>query len=170
MRPAKSAGSHRVLRWSLGTNGDAADADHRYSDSLHACASACSGNRRASRCSPRTSPTPTRPISSAQDLAPLDFSRAIVGRFARWTRTSPDHIAAASGGARSSPTDSSARYEIRPRGNAVSHEDEMMKVAQKPDGLRGGDRALHAQSRPDQTCGQRVSAERRSFVAGSRRS
>ena len=33
------------------------------------------------------------------------------------------------GGGAQFATDETARYEIRPRGNSVSHEDEMMKVA-----------------------------------------
>ncbi|MGB6936891.1 MAG: hypothetical protein WBE14_09400 [Xanthobacteraceae bacterium] len=43
---------------------------------------------------------------------------------------SAHHIAGPSGGGDSPfATDKSSRYEIRPRGNSVSHEDEMMKVA-----------------------------------------
>ena len=44
-------------------------------------------------------------------------------------RTDPNHIAGPAGGGDSPfSTDASGRYEIRPRGNSVSHEDEMMKV------------------------------------------
>jgi flagellar basal-body rod protein FlgB len=35
----------------------------------------------------------------------------------------------ASGGGPQFATDSSGRYAVRPRGNSVTHEDEMMKVA-----------------------------------------
>ena len=41
-------------------------------------------------------------------------------------------------------------YDVRPSGNAVNLEDEMIKVAVEPDGLPGGDHALHAQPRPAQ--------------------
>jgi flagellar basal-body rod protein FlgB len=44
-------------------------------------------------------------------------------------RTDPGHLGAQSGGSAQFAADGSARYEIRPRGNSVTHEDEMMKVA-----------------------------------------
>ena len=49
----------------------------------------------------------------------------------RWAldRTNPLHITAQAGGGSAFAADSSGRYEIRPRGNSVTHEDEMMKVA-----------------------------------------
>jgi len=68
------------------------------------------------------------PNYQAKDLAPLDFSNELSVASVALDRTNPNHIAAASGGSQFA-TDESARYEIRPRGNSVSHEDEMMKVA-----------------------------------------
>jgi len=68
------------------------------------------------------------PSYQAKDLAPLDFSNELSVASVALDRTNPNHIAAASGGAQFA-IDESARYEIRPRGNSVSHEDEMMKVA-----------------------------------------
>ncbi len=68
------------------------------------------------------------PDYQAKDLAPLDFSRELSTASVALERTNPNHIAAASGGAQFA-TDESGHYEIRPRGNSVSHEDEMMKVA-----------------------------------------
>jgi len=68
------------------------------------------------------------PDYQARDLAPLDFSHELSLASLALDRTNPEHIAAASGGSQFA-TDASARYEIRPRGNSVSHEDEMMNVA-----------------------------------------
>ena len=98
------------------------------------------------------------PNYQASDLA-RRVSRARC-RPLRWALAQhrPGHIAARSAAARSFETDSSGRYEIRPRGNSVTHEDEMMKVAVEPDGLRGGDIALHAQPRADQNGGRQIRA------------
>src|ERR1700759_5445445 len=70
------------------------------------------------------------PNYRAKDLAPPNFERQLSApSFARAT-TDPGHISLASAGGRSEfASDSSGRYEIRPRGNSVTHEDEMMKVA-----------------------------------------
>ena len=68
------------------------------------------------------------PDYQARDLAPLDFAHELSVASLALDRTNPEHIAAASGGSQFA-TDASARYEIRPRGNSVSHEDEMMNVA-----------------------------------------
>ena len=69
------------------------------------------------------------PNYHARDLAPPDFSRDLsVASSVGLVRTDPGHIAGQSGGDSPFATDASARYEIRPRGNAVSHEDEMMKM------------------------------------------
>ncbi len=46
--------------------------------------------------------------------------------------------------------DRRGEFETRPTGNAVSLEDEMLKVAEQPDGLPGRNRALHSRPRPDQ--------------------
>jgi flagellar basal-body rod protein FlgB len=70
------------------------------------------------------------PNFQAHDLAQPDFSRqlsqvAAVGL----ARTDPNHIAGAGGGGESGfAANIKERYEIRPRGNAVSHEDEMLKL------------------------------------------
>jgi len=70
------------------------------------------------------------PNFQAHDLAEPDFSRqlsqvASVGL----ARTDPNHIAGAAGGGDSGfAANIKDRYEIRPRGNGVSHEDEMLKL------------------------------------------
>ncbi len=64
----------------------------------------------------------------AKDLAPPDFSRELSSVSLALDRTDPNHIAVSGGGSQFA-SDESARYEIRPGGNSVSHEDEMMKVA-----------------------------------------
>ncbi len=96
------------------------------------------------------------PDYQAKDLAPLDFAQQLSAAFARSERTNPDHIADASGGGSQFATggggplrDPAARQFGQPR----RRDDE---GGGEPDGLRGGHRAVHAQSRPDQACGQRV--------------
>jgi flagellar basal-body rod protein FlgB len=70
------------------------------------------------------------PNYQAHDLVAPDFSRqlskvASVGL----ARTDPNHIGGGAGGGDSDfATNAKERYEVRPRGNAVSHEDEMLKV------------------------------------------
>jgi len=70
------------------------------------------------------------PNFQAHDLAEPDFSRqlsqvASVGL----ARTDPNHIAGAAGGGESGfAANIKDRYEIRPRGNGVSHEDEMLQL------------------------------------------
>ena len=70
------------------------------------------------------------PNYRARDIAAPDFSRELsLVSSVGLERTDPNHIAGpADGGDSPFATDASARYEIRPRGNSVSHEDEMMKV------------------------------------------
>ena len=68
------------------------------------------------------------PNYQARDLAPPDFSRELQTSLGL-ARTDPSHIVAQTSGGSQFATDGTARYEIRPRGNSVSHEDEMMKVA-----------------------------------------
>jgi flagellar basal-body rod protein FlgB len=67
------------------------------------------------------------PGYQAKDLAPPDFSRELAAATLPLERTSAGHIAA-SGGTQFA-TDAAGHYEVRPGGNSVSHEDEMMKVA-----------------------------------------
>jgi flagellar basal-body rod protein FlgB len=69
------------------------------------------------------------PNYRAKDLAPLDFSNELAAATLPLERTNPDHIAAASGAGSQFASGGAGPYEIRPRGNAVSHEEEMMKVA-----------------------------------------
>ena len=68
------------------------------------------------------------PNYRARDLAPPDFSHEIQAALTL-DRTNPLHINAQAGGGSAFAADSSGRYAIRPRGNSVTHEDEMMKVA-----------------------------------------
>jgi flagellar basal-body rod protein FlgB len=68
------------------------------------------------------------PNYQAKDLAPPDFSRELQRASLPLTRTSAGHIASAGGGT-DFASDGSGRYQITPRGNSVTHEDEMMKVA-----------------------------------------
>ena len=68
------------------------------------------------------------PNYRARDLAPPDFSHEMQAALSL-DRTNPLHITAQAGGGSPFATDSSDRYQIRPRGNSVTHEDEMMKVA-----------------------------------------
>jgi flagellar basal-body rod protein FlgB len=69
------------------------------------------------------------PNYHARDLAPLDFSRELQTASLNLARTEPGHIVSQSGDGSQFESDATARYEIRPRGNSDSHEDEMMKVA-----------------------------------------
>jgi flagellar basal-body rod protein FlgB len=69
------------------------------------------------------------PNYQARDLTPPDFSRDLsVAASIGLARTDPNHIVGQVGDTQFA-ADMKARYEIRPRGNAVSPEDEMMKVA-----------------------------------------
>ena len=65
----------------------------------------------------------------AKDLAPPDFSRELSAASVSLATTEPGHIGRGSSGGSQFATESSGRFEIRPRGNSVTHEDEMMKVA-----------------------------------------
>lgn len=66
------------------------------------------------------------PGYQAKDLAPLDFSKTLASTLPL-DRTSPAHIALASG--RQFAAAETGHYDVTPRGNSVSHEDEMMNVA-----------------------------------------
>src|SRR5580698_4127047 len=65
----------------------------------------------------------------AKDLAPPDFERQLSAASVSLATTEPGHISGSGGGGPQFATDTGARYEVRPRGNSVTHEDEMMKVA-----------------------------------------
>jgi flagellar basal-body rod protein FlgB len=69
------------------------------------------------------------PNYRARDLAAPDFAHQVRTAALGLDRTSPAHIGVQSGGGPQFATDSRGRYQIRPRGNAVTHEDEMIKVA-----------------------------------------
>jgi flagellar basal-body rod protein FlgB len=73
------------------------------------------------------------PNYQAKELAPLDFGSALSaasGGSVTLARTAAGHIDGAGGGeGLQFATDTKGRYEVRPRGNTVTHEDEMMKVA-----------------------------------------
>jgi flagellar basal-body rod protein FlgB len=69
------------------------------------------------------------PNYQARDLAPPQFERELTTASLSLARTAPGHIAGDSGGNAQFSNDPSGRYDIRPRGNSVTHEDEMMKVA-----------------------------------------
>jgi flagellar basal-body rod protein FlgB len=75
------------------------------------------------------------PNYQAKDLAPPSFedalsttSTASIGSIGL-SRTDPGHIAMQMSGDSPFEADGTERYEIRPRGNSVTHEDEMMKVS-----------------------------------------
>jgi flagellar basal-body rod protein FlgB len=63
-----------------------------------------------------------------RDLDPPDFERQLPASGLALARTEPGHIAAQDGG-NSRFADSRLHYQVRPGGNAVNHEDEMMKAA-----------------------------------------
>jgi flagellar basal-body rod protein FlgB len=64
-----------------------------------------------------------------RDLEPPNFEAALAGPSAlALARTEPGHIAGVGDGSRFA-ADRHLKYEVRPGGNAVNHEDEMMKVA-----------------------------------------
>jgi flagellar basal-body rod protein FlgB len=71
------------------------------------------------------------PNYQAKDLAPPDFEQELSVASLALDRTEPGHLGGESGGDGGSQfaTDTTGRYEIRPRGNSVTHEDEMIKVA-----------------------------------------
>ncbi|HET9904755.1 MAG TPA: flagellar basal body rod protein FlgB [Xanthobacteraceae bacterium] len=63
-----------------------------------------------------------------RDLAPLDVNRAMAAPVPlALARTNPGHLAGGASGV--FRTESDTAYEIRPAGNGVSLEDEMLKVA-----------------------------------------
>jgi flagellar basal-body rod protein FlgB len=64
----------------------------------------------------------------AKDLAPPDFSRELSVASVSLATTEPGHITASSSGSQFTG-ETGGRYQVRPRGNSVTHEDEMMKVA-----------------------------------------
>jgi flagellar basal-body rod protein FlgB len=63
-----------------------------------------------------------------RDLAPPSFDAALGAASLTLARTDAGHLAGPFGGD-GFAANRSQRYEVRPGGNGVSHEDEMMKVA-----------------------------------------
>jgi flagellar basal-body rod protein FlgB len=69
------------------------------------------------------------PNYQAKDLAPPNFERELSAASSLpLAVTEPGHIGGDGGGSQFA-TNETGRYEITPRGNSVTHEDEMMKVA-----------------------------------------
>jgi flagellar basal-body rod protein FlgB len=66
-----------------------------------------------------------------RDLAPLDFGRHVqqANGQLQLALTAPGHTTAAGGAGSSFATERSGKYDVKPMGNAVNLEDEMMKVA-----------------------------------------
>jgi len=69
------------------------------------------------------------PNYQAKDLAPPDFAHELTTASLTLARTDPGHIVTEDDGNSSFASDTHGRFQIRPRGNTVTHEDEMMKVA-----------------------------------------
>ena len=69
------------------------------------------------------------PNYQARDLAPPSFDREVSVASLALDRTAPGHIASDGGSGSQFASDSHGQFEVRPRGNTVTHEDEMMKVA-----------------------------------------
>lgn len=75
-------------------------------------------------------PRRERPNYRARDLAPPDFDRALTTAASfGLARTDAGHLAGSTAAGSQFAEDGNRRYEIRPRCNAVSHEDEMLKLA-----------------------------------------
>jgi len=68
------------------------------------------------------------PNYHARDLEPLNFENALQTVSLSLDRTNPEHIGATGTGSQFAE-DNKPHYEVRPRGNSVSHEDEMLKLA-----------------------------------------
>jgi flagellar basal-body rod protein FlgB len=63
----------------------------------------------------------------ARDLGPPNFERMVQSASVTLATTDPAHIAI--GGSTQFSEGKDSHYEARPRGNTVSHEDEMLKLA-----------------------------------------
>ena len=69
------------------------------------------------------------PRYRARDLAPPNFEHALQQSASlTLVRTDPGHLGGSAGGTQFTES-GEPHYEVRPRGNAVSHEDEMLKLA-----------------------------------------
>jgi flagellar basal-body rod protein FlgB len=69
------------------------------------------------------------PKYRARDLAPPDFGYALRTAGGSLARTEAGHIAATGDAGSPFAEDRNRHYEVRPRSNAVNHEDEMLKLA-----------------------------------------
>ena len=69
------------------------------------------------------------PKFKPRDLAPPNLDRAQSVAAPAVARTNPAHLGGASTGAASFQLDHRGSFEVRPTGNAVTLEDEMLKVA-----------------------------------------
>jgi len=69
------------------------------------------------------------PNYQARDLAPPDFGRELSVASLDLARTDLQHMAGEGNGGSQFASDTSGRFAVRPRGNTVTHEDEMMKLA-----------------------------------------
>jgi flagellar basal-body rod protein FlgB len=73
------------------------------------------------------------PNYHARDLAPPNFEHALQQVASlNLTRTDPGHLGGSggsAGGGTQFTESGELHYEVRPRGNAVNHEDEMLKLA-----------------------------------------
>jgi flagellar basal-body rod protein FlgB len=69
------------------------------------------------------------PNYRARDLAPPDFKRELSVASLDLVRSDAQHMVGEGFGGSQFASDSNGRFEVRPRGNSVTHEDEMMKVA-----------------------------------------
>ncbi len=103
--------------------------------------------------------TPNLPGRS--DLAPLISIAVTLSAASTVARAhqSRHHIAVDRRPVRHSPATAPAPTRSGRRGNAVSHEDEMIKVAANQMDYQAATDALHAQSRPDQARGQRATLD-----------
>ena len=68
------------------------------------------------------------PNYRARDLAPPNFEHALTVSLAL-VRTDANHIGGVGGSGSPFAEDNHLHYEVRPGGNAVNHEDEMLKLA-----------------------------------------
>jgi flagellar basal-body rod protein FlgB len=66
-----------------------------------------------------------------RDLTPLDFGRQVqqASGQLQLALTTPGHLTSAGAKGSSFPMERSGKYDVKPMGNAVNLEDEMMKVA-----------------------------------------
>jgi flagellar basal-body rod protein FlgB len=69
------------------------------------------------------------PNYQARDLASPDFSRELSVASLDLARTDPQHMAGEGINDSQFASETGGRFEVRPRGNTVTHEDEMMKLA-----------------------------------------